>query len=85
MLVCILHNVFFFRNVELPFKWMVYKPIIDASTLLCEYNEPTSHAERAVETNGVFSVHPPSGVLKPSETVVFKVTFAPPKVTHQNF
>ncbi|XP_059148965.1 deleted in lung and esophageal cancer protein 1-like [Physella acuta] len=68
-----------YTNVELPFKWMVYKPIIDSSMLLCEYQEPTSQAERVLETNGVFSVHPPSGVLKPSETAVFKVTFAPPK------
>ncbi|CAL1533794.1 unnamed protein product [Lymnaea stagnalis] len=72
-----------FTRVELPYHWMIYKPINKANQNCDEkMNELASSApaeDRVPELNGVFSVFPHAGVLKPSETTNFKFTFAPPK------
>lgn len=75
-----------FRDVELPFQWMVYKPQMprglpenaDApdGLIISEQEE-----DRVPELNSVFSVHPSRGFLMPADTMEFFITFAPPVVS----
>ncbi|XP_060555800.1 deleted in lung and esophageal cancer protein 1-like isoform X2 [Ruditapes philippinarum] len=63
-------------DVSLPFQWMIYKP---------QFDSPGSDAaskkyDRVPDVDSVFSVHPPTGVLPPAESMEFKITYAPPVV-----
>ncbi|XP_053374594.1 deleted in lung and esophageal cancer protein 1-like isoform X2 [Mercenaria mercenaria] len=63
-------------NVSLPFQWMIYKPQFDSpgsDTVSKKY-------DRVPDVDSVFSVHPPTGVLPPAESMEFKITYAPPVV-----
>jgi hypothetical protein len=67
----------FFRDVELPFQWVIYKPD------MTETDELDKKADRVPDVDSVFSVHPPSGILPPADEMEFKITFAPPVVRLQ--
>ncbi|RUS82779.1 hypothetical protein EGW08_009443 [Elysia chlorotica] len=72
-------------KVELPFQWMVYKPIMPKTGPCNPPQEPSKvHLNRQQEEDRVpdmeaaFSVFPNNGILQPSEIAQFRVTFAPP-------
>ncbi|XP_012940303.1 deleted in lung and esophageal cancer protein 1 [Aplysia californica] len=70
-----------FTKVELPFQWMVYKPIMPKDTQAClPSSQPAEHSEeeRVPDLDSVFSVFPTNGILQPAEIADFKFTFAPP-------
>ncbi|KAH9519059.1 Deleted in lung and esophageal cancer protein 1 [Bulinus truncatus] len=68
-----------YTKVDVPYQWVFYKPIINANEDGCNLRNTQKDQERAPEMDGVFSVHPPSGILKPSDVTEFMFTFAPPK------
>ena len=89
LLLIIFHD--FYRKVELPFQWMVYKPIMP-KTGPCEPQnslevQPSNQQEedRVPDMEAAFSVFPNNGILQPSETAQFRVTFAPPNVSGLSF
>ena len=59
---------------------MVYKPQMEPPDAETDelFREQTK--DRIPDLEAVFSVHPPSGVLAPAQTMDFKATFAPPLV-----
>lgn len=71
-------------KVELPFQWMVYKPIMpksgpcddEKSTELQPFQQDVE--DRVPDMEAAFSVFPNNGILQPSEIAQFRVTFAPP-------
>jgi len=60
---------------------MIYKPHFDSPGA----DADNKHYERVPDVDSVFSVHPPTGVLPPKETMEFKITYAPPVVSFQLF
>ena len=68
----------FFRNVSLPFQWMIYKPQFDSPGS----NSASKKYDRVPDVDSVFSIHPPTGVLPPAEQMEFKITYAPPIVSY---
>ena len=64
------------RNVSLPFQWMIYKPQFDSPGA----DSAARKYDRVPNMDSVFSVHPPTGVLPPCESMEFKMTYAPPVV-----
>lgn len=72
----------FLSKVELPFQWMVYKPIIPPGNVCTEESvlRESGKEERVPDLDSVFSVYPTNGILQPLETAQFKFTFAPPTV-----
>lgn len=59
---------------------MIYKP---------QFDSPGSESvnkkyDRVPDVDSVFSVHPPTGVLPPDESMEFKITYAPPVVRPEN-
>lgn len=71
-----------YTKVELPFQWMVYKPIMPKESQAClsgsQHLEVPADEERVPDLDSVFSVFPTNGILQPSEKADFKFTFAPP-------
>ena len=70
--------IFFFRNVSLPFQWMIYKPQFDSPGS----NSASKKYDRVPDVDSVFSIHPPTGVLPQAEQMEFKITYAPPIVSY---
>ncbi|KAK7011463.1 deleted in lung and esophageal cancer protein 1 [Biomphalaria glabrata] len=69
-----------YTKVEIPYQWVFYKPLIQHScSEKANLSGTAKDVERALDMSSVFSIHPPSGVLKPSELTDFMLTFAPPK------
>ena len=68
----------FFRNVSLPFQWMIYKPQFDSPGS----NSASKKYDRVPDVDSVFSIHPPTEVLPPAEQMEFKITYAPPIVSY---
>ena len=57
---------------------MIYKPQFDSPGS----NSASKKYDRVPDVDSVFSIHPPSGVLPPAEQMEFKITYAPPIVSH---
>ena len=60
---------------------MMYKPQFDSPGA----ESPNKKYDRVPDVDSVFSVHPPTGVLPPAETMEFKITYAPPVVCALQF
>ncbi|BFZ02531.1 hypothetical protein BsWGS_05570 [Bradybaena similaris] len=64
-------------KTELYYQWMVYKPIVTSCFSDVQHNNNVSEEERVPDLQSAFSVYPSNGVLQPSQTMDFKLTFAP--------
>ena len=67
--------------MELPFDWVVVKPYIKPKDPSNE-EELDVPNERVQDINSVFTIEPEKGLLPPSGTAEFRVTFAPPGISH---
>ncbi|CAG5134224.1 unnamed protein product, partial [Candidula unifasciata] len=64
-------------KTELHYQWMIYKPIVTSCFPDVQHNINTSEEERVPDLQSAFSVYPSNGVLLPTQTAEFRLTFAP--------
>lgn len=73
-------------NVEVPFNWVVVKPLLKPPDPEADVEEGMDGVkekavqERVHDVDAAFSVEPQAGSLPPNGSTQFAVTFAPPKV-----
>ena len=77
-----------FSNVELPFSWVVVKPLLEPPDPEAEAQEAGGRAgpqERVQDVDTAFSIEPQNGMLPASGVGEFVITFAPPQVKNFSF